>query len=478
MSSIQKIAKNTSLLMGSNIVGFVSSFFFLMYTTRYLGSDRYGVLSFSIAFASIIIFFADIGIGSVIIRDIARDRQLTEKYFGNSIMVKIILAIITLIITVVIGYAFGYPSTTMKVVYIITISLILVSFSDVVRSIFQAFESMKYVALGSVIYNLIMLICAIMAIHLSWDVNGFAFVYLISSIILVGYYAFVSIEKIPSPKFRVDLAFWRYLVKEALTFGLSSIFIRIYYYIDIFMISLIISNPNEVIGWYNAAYRMVLVLGFIPTTLLNSIYPIMSKSFILKDKYLNFMFEKSFKYLLIIAIPIGIGTTALANRIILLVYGPDFTLSAIALQILVWSEVLIFLNVTFGTLLNSINKQIIVTKQTMLAAALNIGLNLILIPRYSYIGASIATVSTELFAFFFLLYYTSKEGYRLPMTIIISFIKVLVAASIMCAFLELLNQAPLLLLIAMSAILYLFVIYILDIFDSDDLHMLKKLFKN
>ena len=261
-------------------------------------------------------------------------------------------------------------------------------------------------------------------------------------------------------------------------FGISSIFISVYYYIDVFMISLIILNPNEVMGWYNAAYRTVLVLGFIPTTFLNSIYPIMSKSFVINGKYLNFMFEKSFKYLMIIAIPIGIGTTVLANRIILLVYGPDFALSAIALQILVWSEVLIFLNVAFGTLLNSINRQMIVTKQTMLAAALNIVLNLILIPRYSYIGASIATVSTELFAFFFLLYYTSKEGHRLPMAIIISFIKVLLAASIMYAFLEFLYQAPLLLLIALSAILYFLSIYILNIFDSEDIDMVKKLSLN
>ena len=208
MSSIQKIAKNTSLLMGSEIIGFILSFFFLMYTTRYLGSYSYGILSFSIALSSITIFFTDLGIGSVIIRDIARDRQLTGKYFGSSIMIKIILAIMTLVGTAVVGYVFDYPSSTMNIVYIITISLIFVSFSDIVRSIFQAFELMEYVAIGSVIYNLTMLMCAIMAIYMGFNVNGFAFVYLISSIILVGYYSFASTKRIPFPKFRVDFAFW------------------------------------------------------------------------------------------------------------------------------------------------------------------------------------------------------------------------------------------------------------------------------
>jgi len=475
VNTIQRIAKNTLFLMGSNIIGFVLSFFFLMYTTRYLGSDSYGILSFAIAFSSITIFLADIGIGSVIIRDIARDKQLTAKYFGNSILLKIILAIITLLVTAAIGYVFNYPYSTMSVVYIITLSLILTSFQGVITSIIQACELMEYIAIGSVIYNIFMLIFALTAISLKWNVEEFAYVYLISSIVLALYYLFVSSRRIPSPKYEVDLAFWSYLIKEAIPFGLSSVFVRVYYYIDTIMISLIISNPNEVMGWYNAAYRMVLILSFIPLTFLNSIYPIMSKSYVTSNQYLSFMFERSFKYLMALAIPIGVGTTVLANRIILFVYGGDFTSSTIALQILVWSEVLIFLNTTFGNLLNSINRQMVVTKQTMLAATLNIILNLFLIPKYSYVGASIATVSTELFAFFFLLHFVSKEGYRLPVNIIKSCFKIVLATAIMYLFLEISNMIPLLLLIALSAILYLLIIYFANILDREDLHMIKQL---
>jgi len=90
-----------------------------MYSTRYLGSEKYGILSFAIAFAFHTIFMADIGIASVIVRDVARDKERTQKYFGNSIFLKIILAIITLFSTAAIGYALGYPSSTMEIVLII-----------------------------------------------------------------------------------------------------------------------------------------------------------------------------------------------------------------------------------------------------------------------------------------------------------------------------------------------------------------------
>ena len=104
-----------------------------MYTTRYLGSEKYGILSFAIAFASITLFLADIGIASVIIRDVARDKARTQKYLANSVFLKIILAVVTLVSTAAIGFALNYPSSTMQIVLVISLSLIIVSFSGIIR---------------------------------------------------------------------------------------------------------------------------------------------------------------------------------------------------------------------------------------------------------------------------------------------------------------------------------------------------------
>ena len=475
MNTIQRIAKNTFFLLISNIIGFVLSFFFLMYTTRYLGSEKYGILSFAIAFASITLFLADIGIASVIIRDVARDKARTQKYLANSVFLKIILAVITLVSTAAIGFALNYPLSTMQIVLVISASLIIVSFSGIISSILQAYEVMEYLSLGSIIYNLTMLICALLAIYSGMDVYGFSYVYLISSIISLGYYVVIALRKIPLPKWDIDFALWKYIVKEAIPFGLSLVFVRVYYFIDTIMISLMISNPNEAMGWYNAAYRMVLVLAFIPVTFLGSMYPIMSNYYVTSDKYLGFIFERSFKYLMTIAIPIGVGTTILGNQLILLIYGPDFAPSTIALQILIWSEVLIFLNAVFGNLFNSINRQAIVAKQTILATALNIILNLVLIPKYSYVGASAATVATQIFAFFFLLYFASREGYPFPRIMILHLSKILFACFMMALFIKLFSGLPLLLLILIAAIVYLIIIILTGVTDKIDIQMARQL---
>lgn len=475
MNTIQRIAKNTLFLASSNIIGFVFSFFFLVYTTRYLGSEKYGLLSFAIAFASITIFLADIGISSVIVRDVARDRAKTAIYVGNSILIKVILAAFTLLSTAGIGFALGYPFSTMKIVLVILLSLIIVSFSGIISSVVSAYEIMEYISIGTIIYNLIMLALALLAIGSGVDVYGFAYVYLLSSFVSLGYFALVARRKLPRPRWDIDLNLWKYMIKEALPFGLSSVFVRVYYYVDTVMISLLILNPNEVMGWYNAAYRMVIILSFIPVTFLGSIYPIMSKFYVSSDKYLGFMYERSFKYLMTLAIPIGVGTTFLGKDLISLVYGPAFAPSAIALQILIWSEALIFINSAFGYLFNSINRQMVVAKQTMIAAGLNILLNLVLIPQYSYVGASSATVATQLFSFFFLLHFASKDGYGLPKSMVFSLFKILFACLAMVLFIRGFDHLPVPLLILISATIYFILIFLLRVMDKVDIQMAMQL---
>lgn len=478
MSTVQRIAKNTSFLFLSHVIGLALSFFYLIYTTRYLGAESYGILSFALAYTSLVGFFTDIGLLSVTIRDVARDRSLTRKYMGNMAVLKLSLAIFTIILTIIIMHLNSYSHDTALVIYIILFSVILNAFAGIFIGLFQAYERMEYVAIGSILNNFVMLIGALYATSNEMGLIEFAYIYLLAGIALLIYNFVISSWKIAWPHLEINLDLCRYLLREAVPFGLSTFFIRIYYYIDTIMISFIISNPNEIMGWYSAAYRLVFVLSFIPTTFLMAIYPIMSKCYVSKDDALKLMFERSFKYLLIIAVPIGVGITSLASKIILFSYGPNYAPSTIALQILVWSEVFIFLNSVFGNLLNAINKQIVVAKQTMFASLLNIMLNLVLITKFSYIGASIATVITNCFSFIFLFIFIYQNGYGFSSKIVVDLSKVLAASSIMYAFIHILNDMNLVILIILSMCVYFFTIYLLKIMDDTDLQLFKKLIRS
>jgi len=218
-------------------------------------------------------------------------------------------------------------------------------------------------------------------------------------------------------------------------------------------------------------------LGIISTAFYHSVFPVMSRFFVSSKESLKLTYEKSVKYMAILAVPIGAGTTLLADKIILLTFGTEYSHSIIALQILVWSMAFIYVSVGFAFLCNSLNKQIIVAKVTGGCALLNVLLNLILIPRYSYTGASIATVVTEFVSLTLLFIWSLKIGYGISSKKLTGIVaRVLVASGIMSVFVFYLRDLALWWLVPSAALLYFIVIYIIRGIDKEDRLLLRQLF--
>ncbi len=102
MNPVKKIAKNTLVLLISQIINYVLAFFYMIYIARYLGAEGFGILSFALAFTGIFSILADLGLNTLTVREIARDTSLTSKYFSNTLIIKIILSTFTFLLIAVI----------------------------------------------------------------------------------------------------------------------------------------------------------------------------------------------------------------------------------------------------------------------------------------------------------------------------------------------------------------------------------------
>lgn len=476
MNTVRRIAKNTLVLLVAQIVSMGLGFFYVMYTARYLGAEGFGVLSFALAFTGMFGVLTDIGLQTLATREISRDKSLAGKYLGNVAIMKTILVVITFCLIALSINLLAYPERMIIVVYFIAASVIISSFSQLYYSIFQAFERMEYQSVGQILSSVLMFFGILFAINREYSVIEFAFIYFLVSTIILIYNFVICTWKFVKPKIEIDLNFWKITLKEAIPFGLTNIFIVIYYYIDTVMISMMIPNGNEVVGWYNAAYRLILVLLFIPTVYITAVFPMMSKFHSTSKDSLKFIFEKSLKYMLIMGVPIVIGVTLLSDRIILLFFGSDYAPSIIALQILVWSFLFASLGAVFGYLLNSINKQMILTKIVGVGATLNIILNLILIPTYSYLGASIATDFTRLFVILVELIILSKIGFSIKSICLPNILaKIAVSSFMMGSVIILLGDMNIFYVIIISAISYFVGLFFLRIFDKEDLLLFKSI---
>ena len=480
MSTVQTIAKNSIVLLIGQTTSYIGGFFYIIYIARSLGPSGFGVLSFAIAFAGVFAVFGDIGLQQLSVREIARKKSLAPKYLANISLLKIPLAILTFSLIALSINLMGYPHDTVMVVYLVGLAVILVAFALVYYSVFQAFEKMEYQSIGQLLNVTVMLGGVFIAIKYNFSVVGFAYLYLLASIIVLIYCLVVMRIKFPTlikggaGPLEFDRSFWLQTIRQALPFGLIAFLAGNYFYIDSVILSVV--KGNEAVGWYNAAYKIVLALVFIPATFFTAIFPVMSKLSKSSLKSLKLIYERSLKYMLILSIPIGVGITLLASRIILQVFGAEYAASAIVLQILVWNTVLIYIFSAFDFLLYSIDRQATVAKVMAITLSLNVILNIILIPAYSYVGASIAAVLPNVAQLLMLVFILANTEYRLSPGSLITVAKVLVSCLTMVAFIRFASSINLFLLVLASALIYFLVLYILKGFDKQDVAILKSLF--
>jgi O-antigen/teichoic acid export membrane protein len=255
MNTVQRIAKNSLVLLASNIISKILGFFYVMYIARYLGAEGFGILSFALAFTGIFSVFSDLGLGPLTVREVARDKSLAGKYLGNITVIKIFLVIITFGLIAITINLLGYPKQTIKVVYFLALSVILSSFSNIFNSIFQAYEKMEYQSIEQILSSILMLSGALFAISQGFSVVRLASIYFLVSAVILGYSFAVCAWKFSLPKLEVDWSFWKPTIKEALPFFLSAVVDIIAFKIDIIMLSMM--KGDMVVGWYSAAYRLI-----------------------------------------------------------------------------------------------------------------------------------------------------------------------------------------------------------------------------
>lgn len=475
MSTVKTIAKNTGIFFFAQILGSVLSFFFFVYAARHLGANDFGIFSFALALGAIFGIFSDLGLSQITTREVSRDKSLSKKYLGNLIGIKIVLTISSFIVLIIFANIVGYSDTTIKVVSLIGLAVVFRAFTAMFSSIFQAYEKMEYDSIGIVLNSALMFLGVFFAIVLDLNVIGLAFIYLIVNIISFLYGFLICIWKFVKIKIETDWSFWKITLRDAMPFALVGVFTVVLNWIDTIMISMM--KGDVATGWYNAAYRITFVLLFIPTALNTAIFPVMSRLHISSKEALRFAYIKSYKYLTILAIPMGVGGTILAERIIFLIFSSQYQPAILAFQILIWSAVLIFMGTPFTTLLSSTNRQFALMNIIGISAIFNIVLNVFLIPKYSYVGSSIATALSMLLILTIFIFEFEKYGYRMSIWEIVNpILRASCSSLIMGIFIIYFKNINLFLLIGISVIIYFIGIYFMKGLDKEDLSLIKKIF--
>ena len=469
MSTVQRVAKNTGVVIAGDVIFRLISLVVTIYLARYLGKVGFGKYSFVFAYLAFFDVITDLGLRTILVREMSRDPSNSPKLIGNAYIIRLLLTIFAVALSVIIITLMSYPEDTTIYIYVAAFSLLFISFSEFYVSIFQANLKMGYNIIAKMIFK-VLSAALILWIIFSQGTLMHVIIALVFSEMVKTLISYSFSRKFVRPRFEIDFALWKYFFKEALPLSLSNIIWVIYHRIDVVMLSMMMGDAE--VGLYSAAYKLSEPLSLIPHALLISIFPIMAASFKTSEERLIKSYRLSFKYLLIITFPIAMGVSILSDKFILLIYGSEFYGSAIALKILIWALVFSSGNAVFWNLLVSIGKQKLGTYITALSAFGNITLNLILIPKMSYTGASIASVMTAFLAFIMSFYFVSKNFRAVPLHRISA--KPFISGLIMGVFIYFFD-INMFLLILCATVIYSLSLLFLETFTEEDVEVFEKL---
>lgn len=281
------------------------------------------------------------------------------------------------------------------------------SFILTMDCIIRGHQNLKYESISIVSCQIITMTIGIIGLLLGKNIKILAIALLVGSVSRFLYILTILIKKYKIyPKIKYNKNIIKFLLKTMAPFAIAGIFLQIYTCADTILLYHLKSAID--VGFYTVPYRATAAFQFIPMSFIAALFPALSLYHISSKDLLKKTFEKALFFLTIIAIPISCGIIALSKEIILNFFRSAYLPSALPLQILMSNLIFIFLDFPCGTLLNACNREKINTVLMGCAMIINIAANLILIPRFGFIGSSICMIISTLFLVSFRIFFSYK----------------------------------------------------------------------
>ncbi|QQG52877.1 MAG: flippase [Candidatus Falkowbacteria bacterium] len=454
----------------------VISFTYFTLLARYLGPADLGKYYFAISFTTIFAIFIDLGFANVLTREIAKDQSKAQRLLGNVLGLKLPLALIAILAVLGLINVFHYDPFVKILVYISCVSMVLDSFTLTFFSAARGFHNLKFESISSVIFQLIVLVIGYSALLM-----GGGLIPAMAALALASLYNFIYSLSILVHKLKIavkivyDKPIIKMIVNISWPFALFAIFQRLYTYLDSVLLAFFAGDVQ--VGLYQIAFKIIFALQFLPMAFTASLYPAMSSYWHSNRQQLAISFERSLNYLSIISWPLIIGVLLLADKIVLL-FKSGFGTAVLPLQISMISLFFIFINFPIGALLNACDRQRRNTLNMGIVAVFSVILNLVLIPRWQAVGASITVLVSSILMFVLGITVISRIIDYRPVKNLLVLLKSLASAVIMGALIWFGKEyIHILILIPTGGILYFYFLYLFGGFQKEDISSVLKSFK-
>lgn len=413
MKQSQLIAKNIVFGVIGEPIGAFFQLLAMVAIARYLGASGFGDYSFVMAFVGIFEIAADLGFRNIFVRDVAVDKENLSWYLGIMKLMIWVLSIISFILIIVIINIVSSSSEIIISSYIAGLAVLSIFHAWGYGAVCRAFEDMEYNAIGFTLHKAILLGFTILAIWFKANLWQIFLAYLGANILLwIYYYCIVRFKYVKPVILWEPKGAW-YMFREAIPLGIAAILRKITWQVDTIILSAI--STSYAVGMFSVSYKIIQALSLIPLTFAQPLFPMFARLGRESPKKLFEIHDKTLKMISAIGIPLAVVLTAYSDLIITLLFGAQFQDAGVSLQILSWALFFLFPTSLYVYLFTSIGKQRLLAVASFACLAINILVDIALIPYMSYIGACIGTLMSEAILCGIGIYFIRRVGHKISL---------------------------------------------------------------
>lgn len=383
---------NTASQVVARVLTLALSLVSIKLLANYLGVYGVGQYNTINTYAGIVIVIADLGLFSVAVREIIKHPEREKTILGNTLAVRMISALVAAGVSALLVYFTGYEQAIKSGVLIASFYILFNLIGSVYDVLLQARLKMQYSALAELISRAISLAALALVIYYRGNfylIIGTIGVYGLATYLLKYYFA----RRILKFGIEYDKVLALKIINMAWPLGLVFIVNNIFFKLDTLMLFAI--KGAGAVGIYSVAYRVLEVTLFVGGFFANSLLPDISKNISRDKEQVGNIVSKAIPIMIYLALPVTLLCVVLPGEIIQFLSNADFVAGANTLRVLAFVLPLIYCDILLGAVLIANDERKYMIKVAVAILLINFTANLYMISRFSYMGAAVTTLVSE-----------------------------------------------------------------------------------
>lgn len=395
----KKFAINASWLAIGRIFQVGITFITTMLIARYLGPEKYGIITYTYSYVVIFSSFATLGLNDIVVKELLDKNNKKEEVLGTMIVLKTISSILTIGLIFIVITIMNDSGVVRTITILQSLSLLFQVFDSINYFYQSSLLSQKFAVVNIVAYTLSALF-RIYGLLNGKDVEWFAFAVsldflLISTLLIVIYFK-------DGYKLRFNKELVKKLLSKSYNYIFASIMIGIYSKADSIILEKMIDDAH--VGYFAAATTICNAWPIILQAIIDSASPIIIELRNTNIEAYKKRFRQLFATIFYISVFVGIFILIASDFAIELIYGQEYMPASSALKIVCWSTIFSYFGVARGIWMQCEDKIKYEKPLYLLGAISNVVLNIVLIKQYGINGAALAVTLTELLTNFVYVY--------------------------------------------------------------------------